>query len=626
MMSVNENPSSDPTMDESTLRPVRVLGISAYYHDSAAALVVDGRIVAAAQEERFNRVKGSEVLPSQTMDWILSSQGLTPDDIDAVVFYESPFTKLDRLLSTKLVGRARALPSFIQAMRTWLPNKLWAESHIRKELGKDVDVLFCDHHLSHAASAFYASPFDEAAILTVDGVGEWSTTMIAQGHGNEITMIEDIEFPNSVGLLYSAFTVYCGFKVNSGEYKLMGLAPFGKPRFAEIIKSEIVHLAKDGSFSLNPKYFDYLYGDRTYTPDFEALFGAAARKPEEPISELYADVAASIQLVCDELVVGLARRAREVTGSRRLCLAGGVALNVVSIGNLERLGIFDEIWVQPAAGDAGGALGAALWASHTLLGVGRQVAPDDSMRGAFLGPFPDYDGKSVASVIDEYGAVAEQYEDEQALAQRVAQLVSDGAVVAICRGAMEFGPRALGARSILADARDPGTQRRLNLKTKFREGFRPFAPIVLADRTDDYFISDGRRSPYMLTTYHVRPELRTALSPQSGTPFERVSAVRSVIPAVTHLDYSARVQTVDEARNPFLHQILTQFDAITGCPVLVNTSFNVRGEPIVASVTDAVECFIATDIDAIVIGDHLIVRSSQTGTITAQRASARKDD
>jgi carbamoyltransferase len=607
-------------------KPIRVIGISAFYHDSAAALVVDGLIVAAAQEERFNRVKGTEILPVMAIDWILSSQGLTPEDINAVVFYESPFTKLDRILSTKLVGRVKALSSFLKAMTTWLPNKLWVESHIRKEFGNDIKVLFCDHHLSHASSAFYASPFEDAAVLTIDGVGEWTTTMIAHGKGDKISILEDIEFPNSIGLLYSAFTVYCGFKVNSGEYKLMGLAPFGKPRFADLIKSEIVFLAEDGSFALNPKYFDYLYGEQTFTQAFESLFGQASRAIDEPISDHYADVAASIQLVCDELILGLARRARELTGSSRLCLAGGVALNVVSIGNLERHGIFDEIWVQPAAGDAGGALGSALWASHTLYGVERKVFTEDLMCGAFLGPFPDYDGKSVLSVIQEYGLVSERYDSDLSLARRVAQLIADGSVVGICKGAMEFGPRALGARSILADARDPGTQRRLNLKTKFREGFRPFAPIVLSERADEFFVTNGRRSPYMLTTFFVQPELRTSFVHEQGTPFERVSAIRSTIPAVTHMDYSARVQTVEKERNPFLFDLLTSFDTITGCPVLVNTSFNVRGEPIVASATDAVECFLATDIDALVLENHLILRSNQSTSTTHKRASARKDD
>jgi len=603
-----------------------VLGVSAYYHDSAAALVVDGVIAAAAQEERFTRVKGCSELPVRSIEWMLEQTGLGPGDIDTVVFYESPFVKLDRLLSTKLVGRSRALPTFVHSMRTWLPNKLWVQNHLRELLGR-TELVYADHHLSHAASAFYPSPFEEAAILTIDGVGEWSTTMISHGRNGKITPITDIEFPNSLGLLYSAFTVFCGFKVNSGEYKLMGLAPYGEPRFVDVIKDRLIHLADDGSFSLNPEMFDYLDTERTYTDAFCELFGAPTRSPEQPLTHLYMDVAASVQKVCDEAVAGLARRAKELTGSRYLCLAGGVALNVVSIGHLERLGLFDEIWVQPAAGDAGGALGAALWASYELLGVERQVVNVDAMRGAFLGPEPDHDGLAITSVVDAYGLTAQLYGADE-LACKVAEHVAEGRVVAVARGRMEFGPRALGGRSILADARDSATQRRLNIKTKFRESFRPFAPIVLAERASDYFDIDGHESPYMLKTYGVKEDLRLETSDVSGSAtFERVNQIRSSIPAVTHLDYSARVQTVDAGRNPFLHDVLAAFDQRTGCAVMVNTSFNVRGEPIVSSSTDAIECFIATDIDVLVLGDYLIDRREQTdAALTGRRASARKED
>jgi len=607
-------------------RPRVVLGISAYYHDSAAALVIDGVIIGAVQEERFTRIKGCSDLPINSIQWLLEKARLTPGEIDAVVFYESPFVKLDRLLSTKLLGRLKAMPTFVQSMRTWLPNKLWVQNHIREHLGK-TKVLYSDHHLSHAASAYYPSPFDQAAILTIDGVGEWSTTMISHGSNDKISPILDIEFPNSLGLLYSAFTVYCGFKVNSGEYKLMGLAPYGEPRFVETIKQHIIHIDNDGSFSLNPKMFNYFDNESTYTQDFIELFSNPTRTSMQPITQFYMDIAASIQQVCNEVVGGLARRAKELTGSNNLCLAGGVALNVVSVGYLERLGIFDEIWVQPAAGDAGGALGAALWASHELLNVKREVTVDDAMQGAFLGPDPDYDGKSIPDLINTYGLVATHFETDQ-LAKNVAGYVANGLVVGVARGPLEFGPRALGNRSILADARDSETQRRLNLKTKFRESFRPFAPVVLAEHAKDYFTTGVQNSPYMLKTYSVREELRfnPPASPNSEL-FDRVNQIRSSIPAITHLDYSARVQTVHNDKNPFLYNVLSSFHDLTGCAVMVNTSFNVRGEPIVTSSTDAIECFIATDIDVLVLGNYLILRSDQSSfLLKARRTSARSDD
>ena len=592
---------------------IAVLGVSALYHDAAAVLIIDGRIVAAAQEERFTRNKGTADLPVNAIEFVLRAGGLRADQLSAVAYYESPTAKLDRLLTTNLTGHAGAARSFTLAMRSWLPNKLWVESHLRDVVGKGVPVVAGDHHLSHAASAFYPSPFERAAVLTIDGVGEWSTTTIARGDGSTIEFVEQIEYPNSIGLLYSAFTLLCGFKVNSGEYKLMGLAPYGTPRFADRILSEVLHLADDGSYSLNPVYFTYLRSDRTYGPAFERLFGVTTRHPDEPITQVHADLAASIQHVTNLVVAGLARRAVERTGQRDLVLAGGVALNVVSIGELERSGIVDRLWVQPAAGDAGGALGAALELSHSRFGVPRRVETTDAMQGAFLGPEPG-DDDEIGALLNEYG-LASQRHDESSLAELIARAVAGGEIVGLARGRMEFGPRALGARTVLADARDPEMQRRLNLKTKFREGFRPFAPIVLADKAADHFDLADHDSPYMLKTYPVRRDhrLSPASDPSIGAapPLVRVNEIRSHLPCVTHIDYSARVQTVDVDRNPFLHAVLTRFDELTGTPVMVNTSFNVRGEPIVCTAVDAVECFLATDIDVLVIGDHVVRRDRQ---------------
>jgi len=584
-----------------------VLGVSCGYHDAAAALVVDGVIVAAVQEERFSRVKGDERLPERSIEYVLDAGGVTPEELDLVVFYESPFIKLDRILSSYLNGDLRALPTFVKAMETWLPEKLWVTTQLRRLLGRGIRVVYGDHHLSHAASAFWPSPFDEAAILTLDGVGEWTTTMIAHGSSEGIRPIRHIEYPNSLGILYSAFTLYCGFKINSGEYKLMGLAPYGTPRFADRIEEELIALHRDGSFSLNPAYFEYFTGTRTYGTAFEELFGAPTRRPSEELSQVYLDVAASIQQVTNRAVLGLARAAAEATGSPRLCLAGGVALNVVAMGELERSGLFTDIWIQPAAGDAGGSLGAALWASQELLGVSPSSS---SMAGCFLGPTPGEGGPPLEETLAGYGLRGETLADG-ALAGRVAELVADGMVVGLARGRMEFGPRALGARSILADPRDPDTQVRLNLKTKNRESFRPFAPIVPVEDAEDYFLTGGRTSPYMLKTYQVRSRVEPPALTATQDVYARVRQVRSDIPAVTHVDHSARVQTVAADENPFLHQVLCAFRARTGCSVLVNTSFNVRGEPIVRDHVDAIECFLRTDIDALVVDDVLLLKSGQ---------------
>lgn len=605
--------------------PVRILGVSAHYHDSAAALVVDGQIVAAASEERFTRRKGEAALPWGAVEYVLGHAGVAPDELTAVVFYENPLVKFERLLASHTVGKPGSILSFSRSMRTWVPNKLWVENQLRARLGKNVQVLLSDHHLSHAASAFYPSGFEDAAILTVDGVGEWSTTTIGQGSLRGVELLEHIEFPNSLGLLYSAATLYCGFKINSGEYKLMGLAPFGTPRFADTLREHVVHLDEDGSFSMNPEYFSYFGGLRTYNRRFEQLFGARSRRPSDDLAQVYADVAASIQDVLEAALAGLARRAALRTGASKLVMAGGVALNVVAVSALERAGLFDEVWVQPAAGDAGGSLGAALWASHEVFGVPYSPSGSDTMAGALLGPEPGSRGEQQA-LINSYGLHCEDLADDE-LAARVGELVAGGKVVAVARGRMEFGPRALGARSILADARDPSMQSRLNVKTKFREGFRPFAPVVLAEAAEEYFDTEGRPSPFMVKVFPVRDDLRRDPGDSEGSPFERVQQVRSTVPAVTHVDHSARVQTVDEARNPFLHAVLRSFQELTGCAVMVNTSFNVRGEPIVCSAEDAIECFLATDIDALVLGNFVIERSKQgASALRPRRSSAVRED
>lgn len=611
--------------------PVAVLGISAQYHDSAAALVVDGSIVAAAQEERFTRVKGDPSLPEQAIKYVLRTVGIGPSALSATVFYESPFAKLDRLVSSQFLGKAKGARMFAHSMGTWLPQKLWVPRQLAGLLGSDQPLLMGDHHLSHAASTFYPSPFDSAAILTVDGVGEWTTTSIGKGSDQGVELLEHVEYPNSLGLLYSAFTLYCGFKVNSGEYKLMGLAPYGSPVHLDKIMTEIVHLSSDGSYSLNPEYFAYLTAPRTYTKKFEELFSSPTRRPSDPLTQHHADVAASIQAATDAVMLALAARAKSLTGSTRLCLAGGVALNVVSVGRIERSGLFEEVWVQPAAGDAGGALGAALWASHDILSVPRRLQRTDSMSGALLGPTPSESGPSASSVLDSYGLVYTRHSDSE-LSDRVATAVAAGSVVAVAKGRMEYGPRALGNRSILADARDESMQLRLNLKTKFREGFRPFAPVVLASDAEEYFDMAGNESPYMLKTYYVKKSLRCdpPPAPDSEEPanfYKKAQESRSSIPAVTHVDYSARVQTVDPVRHPFLCDVLESFKALTGCSVMVNTSFNLRGEPIVNTATDAVECFLHADIDLLVLEDCLIVRSDQSpGSLAPKRPSPRNED
>jgi len=595
-----------------------VLGISAYYHDSSAALIVDGQIISAVQEERFTRIKGDSSFPLNSIKYVLTHSKISPDQITSVVYFESPFVKFDRILSTLMLGNISSINTFRDAMTTWLPEKLWIERKLKKVLGKKTSVSYSDHHLSHAASAFYPSPFEESAILTIDGVGEWSTTTISKGSGSDIEMLTQIEYPNSLGLLYSAITLFCGFKVNSGEYKLMGLAPYGEPIYHDLILSELISLRDDGSFSLNPKYFAYFEKNEMFTPALSKLFGVEPRESKDDITKVYRDIAASIQSVTNEVVLALALRAKKLVGSDNIVLAGGVALNVVSIGKLEESKIFKNLWVQPAAGDAGGALGAALWESYVNLKVPRDINQDDSMNGAFLGPNPGEFNESTIEILDEYSLKAVELPDPQ-LATEIALAISQGLVVGLAKGRMEFGPRALGARSVLADARNTDMQSRLNLKTKFREGFRPFAPMVLESKAGDYFDINGNSSPYMLKTYPVRQEIRLEQKLENISPFERVRESRSFIPAVTHVDYSARVQTIDKDRNPFLFNVITEFDKLTGCSVIINTSFNVRGEPIVSSARDAVECLIGTDIDLLVLDNYLIRRSEQDSTALKSR-------
>lgn len=587
-----------------------VLGISAFYHDSAAAIIRDGIIIAAAQEERFTRIKGDSSFPHNAIDYCLRECGISIDDVSYIVFYENSVDKFERLLVSVHMTVPKSIISFWAAMPKWLTGNLWMESMVAKELGiKKRKILFCTHHMSHAASAFYPSPFEEAAILTVDGVGEWSTATFGIGKGNTIHLKKELRFPNSLGLLYSAFTFYTGFKINSGEYKLMGLAPYGEPKYAATICKELIHINPDGTIILNQKYFDYTFGIKTINKKFETLFGKAARKPESPITQHEMDIAASIQKVTNEIILKMALHIKKETGSKNLVLAGGVALNVVAMGKLLKESGFEKIWIQPAAGDAGGALGSALYVWYNMLDKKRTVEPNDNMQGSFLGLDIPLNGKKDNELLKELGGEWTLVKENE-LAGRVAQLIADGNVVGIARGRMEWGPRALGNRSILGDARDINMQSRMNLKIKFRESFRPFAPMVLCDDTDKYFDAHAE-SPYMLLTFPVLESRRLPFENNDEDITKTINQPRSDIPAVTHLDYSARVQTVDAARHPFMYAVIKGFKSITGCSVIVNTSFNVRGEPIVNTAADAYRCFMATDMDYVVIGSRLFDKSKQ---------------
>ena len=591
---------------------MNILGISAYYHDSAACLVRDGDIVAAAQEERFSRKKHDFRFPVAAVDYCLREGGITAGQLDYVAFYDKPLLKFERLLETYLDYAPRGLKSFLMAMPLWLREKLWTRDHILKSCDVDVPVLFTEHHESHAASAFFPSPYASAAVLTIDGVGEWATSSWGRGSGHELHLMAETRFPHSLGLLYSAFTYYTGFKVNSGEYKVMGLAPYGEPKYVQTILDELVDIAEDGSLRLNMEYFDYPHGLRMTSRRFDRLFGAPPREAEGRLTQREMDLARSIQDVTELAMVRMARHVRKETGERHLCMAGGVALNCVGNGKILREGIFDSIWIQPAAGDAGGALGAALSAWHQYLGKPRQATSEDGrdrMKGSYLGPH--FDADAIEDYLRSVGAVFRRL-DERELVAEVAQRLAAENVVGWFQGRMEFGPRALGARSILGDPRSPKMQSVMNLKIKFRESFRPFAPSVLRERVQDYFELDAD-SPYMLLVAPVQPRLRKAMTEAEEQLFgiEKLNVPRSTLPAITHVDYSARVQTVDAHDHPVYHALIAEFERLTGCGVLVNTSFNVRGEPIVGSPKDAYQCFMRTGIDTLAIGGFLMDKTDQ---------------
>jgi carbamoyltransferase len=596
---------------------MRILGISAFYHDSAAALVIDGRIVAAAQEERFTRKKHDPRFPKHAIASCLAQAGITLEQCDHVVFYEKPFVKFERLVETYLSFAPRGFSSFAKAMPLWLKEKLFLRKLLVDELKADAPdcdwpsrLLFAEHHQSHAASAFYPSPFAQAAILTMDGVGEWTTTSAGVGRGGAITLDREIKFPHSLGLLYSAFTYYTGFKVNSGEYKVMGLAPYGRPRFTQTILDKLIDVKEDGTFRLDLSYFDYCTGLRMTNESFNKLFGLPVRAPDQLLTQDHMDLAASIQEVTEIVMRRMAKSLAKDYGSKNLCLAGGVALNCVANGKILKDGDFENIWIQPAAGDAGGALGAALAAWHGHLGKPREApAPPDAMQGAYLGP--SFTNTEIEAALSAAQARFTKLAPEDVTA-RTARALADGKAVGWFQGRMEFGPRALGARSILGDARSPSMQKLLNLKVKYRESFRPFAPSVLREKVTDWFDLDCD-SPYMLLVAGVRADRRRAMTEAEEALFgiDKLNVARSDIPAVTHVDYSARIQTVHRETNPRYHELIEQFERWTGCPVIVNTSFNVRGEPIVCTPADAFRCFMGTDIEVLVVGDYWLEKSEQ---------------
>lgn len=600
---------------------MNILGISAYYHDSAACLVSDGQLVAAAQEERFTRKKHDPGFPACAARYCLRAAGLCPADVDYVVFYDKPFCKFERIFETYLAFAPKGFKSFATSMPVWLKDKLFQRTLIaealNEHLGNDVDwssrLRFSEHHLSHAASAFFPSPFHEAAVLTMDGVGEWTTTSLAIGKGKELSVYKEIHFPHSLGLLYSAFTYYIGFKVNSGEYKVMGLAPYGEPKYVQLIKEHLIDIKEDGSFHLDMSFFDYCTGLTMTNGRFEALFGGPARRPETGLTQREMDLAASIQAITEEVVLRLAKDIRTTTGQRNLCLAGGVALNCVANGKLMREKLFDNIWIQPASGDAGGAVGAALAAYHLMLEKPRSIHAGDSMNGAYLGP--EFSQREIEERLGKAGAVFTAEIDE-ALIDSVAHALIDGKAVGWMQGRMEFGPRALGGRSIIADPRSPTVQKQLNLKVKYRESFRPFAPSVLREDVSQWFQLHSD-SPYMLLVADVLSTKQLPMSEKQKQLFgiDKLNVVRSEIPAVTHVDYSARVQTVHNTTNPRFHRLISKFKELTGCPVLVNTSFNVRGEPIVCTPEDAFRCFMGTDIEMLAVGNSLLRKEDQSRTL-----------
>ncbi|MEK7507719.1 MAG: carbamoyltransferase [Patescibacteria group bacterium] len=593
---------------------MNILGISAFYHDSAACLVSDGKIVAAAQEERFTRKKHDERFPNKAIEYCLAAGGISSADVDYAVFYEKPFLKFERLLETYLAVAPRGIKSFIAAMPAWLREKLWIKEILWRELGPGFrgEILFSEHHRSHAASAFFPSPFERAAILTLDGVGEWATTSWGVGRGNKIELWADIYFPHSLGMLYSAFTYYAGFKVNSGEYKLMGLAPYGEPKYKRLIYDTLIDVKDNGSFRLNMDYFNYAEGLTMTNARFHALFGGEPRKPDTILTQKDMDVAASIQTVMNEIMLKISRHIRKETGEKNLVMAGGVALNCVANGKLLQSGVFNDVWIQPAAGDAGGALGAALSVWHEYLGNKKLEIGSgklDGMLGAYLGP--EFADEEIKRYLDERAISYEQF-SEYALLDKISDAINAGKVIGWFQGRMEFGPRALGARSIIGDARSREMQSMMNLRIKFRESFRPFAPSVLYEHVSEYF-DMSERSPYMLFTADVKNDKRLPLSQKDEQAFglEKLKKPRSKIPAVTHVDYSARVQTVHHKTNPRYHKLIARFNEKYGCPVIVNTSFNVRGEPIVCTPDDAYRCFMRTNIDYLAMGNFLLDKKAQ---------------
>ncbi len=595
-----------------------ILGISAFYHDSAACLIKDGEIIAAAQEERFTRIKHDSSFPNHAIKYCLKEGNIQPTVIDNVVFYEKPFMKFERLLETYLAYAPRGFKSFVKSMPLWIKDKLFQKNTILRKLNLTLSkkinwherLLFSEHHLSHAASAYYPSPFKNAAVLTLDGVGEWTTTSIAIGKGSELKIVKEILFPHSLGLLYSAFTFYTGFKVNSGEYKVMGLAPYGEPIYADIIREKIISVAEDGSFQLDMSYFNYTTGLKMINKKFEELFGGPARDPETELTQREMDLAASVQRVIEEIIIKIARNIAEVYGEKNLCLAGGVALNCVANGILLREKIFDNIWIQPAAGDAGGALGAALSAWYLHHKSKNKISPkNDAMKGSFLGP--EFTESEIESELIKCGADYKYYPETE-LFEEVAKALTEQKAIGWMQGRMEFGPRALGGRSIIADPRSPKIQSQLNLKVKYRESFRPFAPSILSENVSEWFDHEID-SPYMLLVANVKKNKRIKMTVEEELLFgiDKLKIPRSYIPAITHVDYSARIQTVHADTNYYFHSVISKFKEMTGCPLVVNTSFNVRGEPIVCTPTDAFKCFMGTELDLLVIGNYLLYKEDQ---------------
>lgn len=601
-----------------------ILGLSAFYHDSAAALIRDGEIVAAAQEERFSREKHDHRFPVNAVNYCLKEAGITPEQLDAVVFYDKPILKFERLLETYLSYAPAGFSSFLRAMPLWLGQKLHLPREIDQGLGGTYHgpIYFTQHHESHAASAFFPSPFEEAVVITLDGVGEWATTTVGLGKGNRIRLDQEIRFPHSLGLLYSAFTYYTGFKVNSGEYKLMGLAPYGEPHFVNTILDNLIDLKDDGSFRLNMAYFNFAAGLTMTNARFDKLFGGPARQSEGQITQREMDLAASIQVVTEDVMLRIAKHAHARYGIENLCLAGGVALNCVGNGRVLREGSFKNLWIQPAAGDAGGALGAALFAWYQIQNNPRSPRQPDSQRGSYLGPCFAED--EISATLDRQRAVYRRIDDEATLCQRIAQLIAEGRIVGHFSGRAEFGPRALGNRSILGDPRNPAMQEKMNVKIKFRESFRPFAPSCLEDNISDYF-EQTHPSPYMLLVAPVREDRRVPVSKDQPNAFgiDKLKQLRSDLPSITHVDYSARIQTVTASSNPRYHGIIDAFRALTGCAVVVNTSFNIRGEPIVGTPEDAYRCFMFTDMDALVVDNHIMLKEDQPAMDGAEAYKAQ---